>query len=122
MRRSRRYAAQDLPGLRILATSREPLRVAGESSCRCPASPCPTPGASPPTEELAGYEAVRLFVERARAVDAGFELTEGERLRGGAALPEAGRHTAGHRARGGQVEGADGRADPRRSWRTPWGF
>ena len=41
--------------------------------------PClslPDPGRSASTEELAGYEAVQLFVERARAVDSGFALTE----------------------------------------------
>jgi non-specific serine/threonine protein kinase len=64
------------PGLRILATSREPLRVAGEYSWQVPSLSLPDPGRLPALGELAGFEAVHLFVERARAVDAGFELTE----------------------------------------------
>jgi predicted ATPase/two-component SAPR family response regulator len=65
------------PKLRILATSREPLRVAGESSWQVPSLSLPDLARPTPAGELAGYEAVNLFVERARAVDAGFELTEG---------------------------------------------
>ena len=64
------------PGLRILATSREPLRVAGEYSWQVPSLSMPDTGISSAPEELAGYEAVHLFVERAQAVDAGFGLTE----------------------------------------------
>ena len=64
------------PDLGILATSREPLRIAGESSWLVPSLSLPDPRHLPPTAELARYEAVRLFVERAKAVDAGFELTE----------------------------------------------
>jgi predicted ATPase len=62
--------------LRILATSREPLRVADESNWQVPSLSLPGPGRLHTAEELASYEAVCLFVERARAVDAGFELTE----------------------------------------------
>ena len=65
------------PKLEILATSREPLRVAGESSWQVPSLSLPDPGRLPAPEDLAGVEAVHLFVERARAVDAGFQLTEG---------------------------------------------
>ena len=36
----------------------------------------PDPEHLPPLEELKLYEAVRLFVERARSATAGFELTE----------------------------------------------
>jgi predicted ATPase len=64
------------PDLKLLATSREPLRVAGETSFMVPPLSMPDPGRSPSTEELAGYEAARLFVERAREVDSGFALTE----------------------------------------------
>ena len=66
---------RNCPDLKILATSREPLRVAGESNFMVPSLSVPDPGLLPPTGELAGYEAVRLFVERARDVDAGFALT-----------------------------------------------
>src|SRR5581483_5145793 len=51
-------------GLRILATSREPLRVPGEATWRVPS-----------LDDVAAYAAVRLFVERARAVRPGFCLT-----------------------------------------------
>jgi non-specific serine/threonine protein kinase len=64
------------PELEILATSREPLRVAGESSWQVPSLSLPDAGRSTPVSELAGYEAVHLFVERAQAVEAGFTLTE----------------------------------------------
>jgi predicted ATPase len=50
--------------------------VAGESNWQVPSLSLPGPGRLHAAEELASYEAVRLFVERARAVDAGFELTE----------------------------------------------
>jgi len=62
--------------LKILATSREPLRVAGETNFMVPSLSTPDPGRSPSTEELAAYEAVRLFVERAGEVDSSFALME----------------------------------------------
>ena len=65
------------PELKILAASREPLRVAGETSFMVPSLSVPDPGRPRPAEELAGYEAIRLFVERAGEVDSGFALTEG---------------------------------------------
>jgi predicted ATPase/DNA-binding CsgD family transcriptional regulator len=63
------------PGLRVLATSRAPLRVRGEREY--PLAPLQLPG---PVElgsldDLAEVEAVRLFVERARAIDPAFALT-----------------------------------------------
>ena len=64
------------PELEILATSREPLRVAGEHSWQVPGLSLPNPRRLPPIGELADYEAVHLFVERAQAVNASFELTE----------------------------------------------
>ncbi|HTN23491.1 MAG TPA: tetratricopeptide repeat protein, partial [Solirubrobacteraceae bacterium] len=59
------------PGLSVLATSREPLRVPGETVWQVPALPVPD-GRALPLDE---YDAVRLFVERARALEPGFELT-----------------------------------------------
>src|SRR5204863_4015472 len=58
--------------VRILATSREPLRIAGEAAYRL--APLPVPG-SGAAGEGAGAEAVTLFTDRARAADAGFALT-----------------------------------------------
>jgi predicted ATPase len=62
------------PELRVLATSREPMQIAGERQQRVPPLAAPKPGASVPFEALTDYPAVRLFVERATAVDSGFSL------------------------------------------------
>ena len=59
--------------LRILATSRVPLRVRGEQEYPVLPLPVADPGRS--FEELAGNEAVALFSARAAAVDPSFELT-----------------------------------------------
>jgi predicted ATPase len=64
------------PDLKILATSREALGVAGEVSWPVPSLSLPDPQYQPPTEELGRYEAVKLFVERAKASVPTFELTE----------------------------------------------
>jgi predicted ATPase/DNA-binding CsgD family transcriptional regulator len=70
------------PGVRVLATSREPLRAAGETTWRVPALSIPEPrqassGVST-ASALAEYEAIQLFVERARAALPNFALTEHE--------------------------------------------
>ena len=62
------------PHLRVLATSREALGIAGETAWRVPSLALPrTPRRQrpPPPEALTRYEAVRLFVERAAAVQPG---------------------------------------------------
>src|SRR5919202_883781 len=64
------------PDLKILATSRESLRIAGETIWTVPSLSLPDPQQRLPAGELARYEAVRLFVERAEAADGGFGLTE----------------------------------------------
>src|SRR5215203_4806389 len=63
------------PKLKILATSRIPLRLYGEQEYMVPPLALPDPRVLPPLEVLAQYEAVRLFVERARAVKPDFEVT-----------------------------------------------
>jgi predicted ATPase len=62
------------PHLRVLATSREPMQIAGERQQRVPPLAAPKPGTSVSFEALKDYPAVRLFVERAAAVDGGFSL------------------------------------------------
>jgi predicted ATPase/DNA-binding CsgD family transcriptional regulator len=57
--------------MRVLATSREPLRAAGEVRYRLGPLALPDPG-SP--ADVGGSEAVSLFVDRAHQVDAGFVL------------------------------------------------
>lgn len=64
------------PGLKILATSREALRIPGEWAWLVPSLSLPDPGSEILPEQLMRHEAVRLFVERAAAVAPGFELTE----------------------------------------------
>ncbi|HEX5299382.1 MAG TPA: BTAD domain-containing putative transcriptional regulator [Streptosporangiaceae bacterium] len=68
---------QAAPGLRILITSREPLRLAGEVVWAVPALELPEPDASEQPADLARFSAVRLFVMRAGASAPGFGLDEG---------------------------------------------
>jgi predicted ATPase/DNA-binding SARP family transcriptional activator len=72
------------PGLRILATSRERFNMAGELAWRVPPLGLPPvperPDQAPRFDELAGAEAVRLFVDRARLAQPGFVLTESNAL------------------------------------------
>jgi predicted ATPase/DNA-binding CsgD family transcriptional regulator len=64
------------PGLRVLATSRQPLGIEGEVVLPLP--PLGTPPAAPlPAEGLLQYDSVRLFMERSAAVQPGFALDEG---------------------------------------------
>ncbi|MFE3960908.1 protein kinase [Nocardia sp. NPDC059091] len=66
---------QACPKVRILATSREPLDIGGETVQRLP--PLAVPARREPTlRELPKYDAVTLFSERAAAVVPGFALTE----------------------------------------------
>ncbi|HEU5102119.1 MAG TPA: tetratricopeptide repeat protein, partial [Roseiflexaceae bacterium] len=64
------------PQLRILATSREGLGIAGETTWRVPGLALPDRMPAPHGEELAQAEAVRLFVERAAAALPTFRITE----------------------------------------------
>jgi len=63
------------PGVRILATSREPLGVGAETTWRVPSLSVPGAGERLVAQSLAGYEAVGLFVERAGQVKPGFTIT-----------------------------------------------
>ncbi|MDQ0774296.1 putative ATPase/DNA-binding SARP family transcriptional activator [Streptomyces aurantiacus] len=60
------------PGLRVLATSREPLAVDGEALV--PLGPLALPGPDDGVEEARRAASVRLFTERAAAVRPGFEV------------------------------------------------
>jgi predicted ATPase/DNA-binding SARP family transcriptional activator len=62
------------PRLLVLATSRAPLRLAGEHEYPVPPLALPDEGAG--FETLAANDAVRLFAARARAVDPDFELDD----------------------------------------------
>ncbi|MEU9271595.1 BTAD domain-containing putative transcriptional regulator [Streptomyces sp. NPDC048251] len=63
-----------LPELRILATSREALAITGESLCHL--GPLDVPTGSPEPAEAAQSPAVRLFVERAAGVRPDFTLDD----------------------------------------------
>ncbi|MBV9382096.1 MAG: LuxR family transcriptional regulator, partial [Streptosporangiaceae bacterium] len=63
------------PGVRVIATSREPLSVAGEYVLPVPPLELPSPDGAEPLARLRQNEAVMLFVERAAAASGRFELT-----------------------------------------------
>jgi predicted ATPase/class 3 adenylate cyclase len=63
-------------GVRVLATSREPLRVAGETTYPIAGLPVPAARDSARHTVVASSEAARLFVERANAARPDFTLTE----------------------------------------------
>ncbi|MET1004664.1 MAG: BTAD domain-containing putative transcriptional regulator [Propionibacteriaceae bacterium] len=62
------------PDVRILATSREPLAITGESLCSIPPLRLPVPGAS--AVEASASPAVRLWVDRAQSVSPSFVLDD----------------------------------------------
>jgi predicted ATPase/class 3 adenylate cyclase len=67
----------DCPGLKLLVTSRQALRVRGENVVSVPPLSMPAAAAHATTaEELSQFEAIQLFVERARAVRSDFRLTD----------------------------------------------
>jgi predicted ATPase/transcriptional regulator with XRE-family HTH domain len=61
--------------VRILATSREALGIAGERTWRVPSLPAPDPRAALPVEQIEQYAAVQLFIARATYVLPGFQVT-----------------------------------------------
>ncbi len=64
------------PAVTLVATSREPLRIAGEHLVDVP--PLPVPASVPADAASAlAHDAVALFVARAAAADAGFALDNG---------------------------------------------
>jgi predicted ATPase len=65
------------PGLVVLATSRAPLRVRGEREYPVPPLALPPSTRSSTKDDVLESPSGRLFLERARAVSPGFEVTEG---------------------------------------------
>ena len=63
------------PQLKLLATSREALGVPGEVKYRLPSLALPEPQGQLDLQQITGYDAVRLFVERAQAVLPSFQIT-----------------------------------------------
>jgi predicted ATPase/DNA-binding NarL/FixJ family response regulator len=66
----------DCPGVKALVTSRELLHTYGEHNYLVPSLSVPDPNKLPDLQALSRYEAVELFLERARAVSTAFQLTE----------------------------------------------
>jgi non-specific serine/threonine protein kinase len=64
------------PALKVLVTSREPLRLRGEREYDVPPLTLPDARSVPAASVLASSPAVALFVERAAAVQASFVLTD----------------------------------------------
>jgi predicted ATPase/DNA-binding XRE family transcriptional regulator len=64
------------PGLSVLVTSREPLRVQGEYEYAVPPLAVPDPQRRVTLECMPQYGAVALFVDRASAIKSEFALTE----------------------------------------------
>ncbi|WP_460395590.1 ATP-binding protein [Actinophytocola sediminis] len=64
-----------LPGLRVLATSRAPVGVAGEQEWLVPGLPVPADGPGG-LDGVAEVASVALFVDRVQAVTPSFELTD----------------------------------------------
>ena len=64
------------PLMRIIATSREPLRVRGEHVHRLGALPYPEGTGDLTTEQILSYPAVELFCSRVAAADSDFAPTE----------------------------------------------
>ena len=71
-----RQLMQAGPPLKILATSREPLHVAGETTYQLPSLSVPDAQDQWEISVLAQYEAIRLFIDRAVAAQPAFHLTD----------------------------------------------
>ena len=63
------------PKLKVIATSREALNCIGEQTYRIPPLTLPDPNHENTPEQLIQYESVRLFIERALAVNPKFRVT-----------------------------------------------
>ncbi|OHD74296.1 MAG: hypothetical protein A2177_09905 [Spirochaetes bacterium RBG_13_68_11] len=71
------YILSECPGVRIIVTSRESLSLRGEKVFALPSLTLPTIDRRNPVtvSQCTQYEAVRLFIDRAIAVDQGFTVT-----------------------------------------------
>jgi predicted ATPase len=66
---------ESCPRLRIVMTSRTPLRIAAERECPLVPLAVPPPSDADSTESLMAYPAIALFVERATTTRGSFDLT-----------------------------------------------
>ena len=65
------------PGVHLLASSREPLNVAGEQSYRVPSLSLPDLKQAQTAQSVSQSEAVALFADRAQSVQSSFTVTDG---------------------------------------------
>jgi predicted ATPase/class 3 adenylate cyclase len=66
----------ECPKLKVLVTSRSVLKVYGEQEYPVAPLELPSPGRLPPIDRLSQYEAVRLFIARAKAARPDFSVTD----------------------------------------------
>jgi predicted ATPase/DNA-binding CsgD family transcriptional regulator len=68
---------RECPDIKVIVTSRQPLGVKGEMRLRVPPLSTPeNPGQVRSPEAALGFDAIRLFVERAAAVQPGFSAND----------------------------------------------
>lgn len=67
---------QQCPNVRLIATSRVPLGMPGEMTWRVPPLAVPSPTQAATRTGIERFDAVRLFVERARHAKSTFRMTE----------------------------------------------
>lgn len=72
------HLLKSCPGLQVVVTSREKLKVEGEFSFPVPTLSLPQEGEKVGREEVAEFEALALFLDRAKAANPNFELKVGE--------------------------------------------
>lgn len=65
------------PGVKVLASSRDYLQIAGETTYHVPTLSAPDPQKKESLAALAEHEAVRLFIDRVTAARPEFALTDG---------------------------------------------
>lgn len=71
-----RQLLQSAPQVKLLATSRDALQIAGETVLHVPPLAAPEVDAETTPDALAQIDAVRLFIERASAAQPAFRVTE----------------------------------------------
>ena len=67
---------EKIPNLRVLITSRSPLRLSGEHIVEVAPLPLPRAHARVTANGLADYDIIRLYTDRVRAVQPGFTITD----------------------------------------------
>ena len=66
------------PGVSVLATSREPLKVPGEMVYKLPTLPVPKPGEGMRADEALGFASVQLLVQRAADSGGGYRFCDAD--------------------------------------------